>query len=92
MNIHIASPVIIKDKLIAMINGGIVFPIRISKEESGLTISWSKVPSSLSLAIDIAVKSIEIISASIVTIETTKNHLYSMFGLNQFLITRFTPP
>ena len=74
----------------AIHNGGTVFPTRISKDVRGLTISWSKVPNSLSLAIDIAVSSTEIINASMVIKDTSKNQRYSKLGLNQFLIEVFT--
>lgn len=59
---------------IAITSGGIVFPSRISKEVSGLTMSWSKVPISLSLAIDSAVKSNVITRASIATITVKIYH------------------
>lgn len=72
---------------IAIISGGIVFPNKISNDDSGLTMSWSNVPSSLSLAIDRAVNKIVITSASI-DIKTVKRYQrYSRFGLYQFLIT-----
>ena len=52
----ITIPVITIVSAIAIISGGIDFPRRISSEDRGLTISWSNVPSSRSLAIDKAVK------------------------------------
>ena len=58
-------PTIIIVKVIAIINGGIDLPNRISNDDRGLTISWSKVPSSLSLAIDNAVK---------IKVETKRKH------------------
>jgi hypothetical protein len=76
----------------AITNGGTVFPIRISNVLSGLTMSCSKVPTSLSLAIDNAVKRSVIINASSEINTESKYHLYSKLGLNQFLIegTMFT--
>ena len=76
---------------IAIIRGGIVFPSRISNDDNGLTMSWSNVPSSLSLAIDRAVNRIVITRASI-DIKTVKIYQrYSRFGLYQFLITGVIP-
>ena len=89
LNPNITIDVIIVVKHIAIINGGIVFPSKISKDESGLTISWSKVPISLSLAIDNAVKINETTTDNIARIIVKIYHLYSRFGLNQFLTIRF---
>ena len=72
----IIIPVIIIVKVIAIIKGGIDFPKRISKDESGLTISWSKVPSSRSLAIESAVRIRVVTSDSIATINVKKYHMY----------------
>ena len=68
LNAVITITVIMQVRHIAITSGGIVFPSRISKEVSGLTISWSKVPISLSLAIERAVSSKVITRASIATI------------------------
>ena len=70
-------------------SGGIVLQKRISLLDNGLTRSWLKVPNSLSRAIERADnkrhKTIESITIKL----TVKNHLYSMFGLNQFLVITF---
>ena len=70
----------------ATIKGGIVFEINISSLVKGLTINWLKVPSSLSLAIDRADNNMVNTMPSIAIMLTVKNHLYSIFGLNQFLV------
>ena len=77
----ITIPTIIIVKLIAIIKGGIDLPIRISKDAKGLTISWSKVPSSLSRAIDNAVKIKVETRESRATITVKIYHLYSRLGL-----------
>ena len=46
-------PTITIVKVIAITSGGIDLPSNISNDESGLTISWSNVPSSLSLALQV---------------------------------------
>ena len=85
----ITIPTIIIVKLIAIINGGMDLPNRISKDDKGLTISWSKVPSSLSRAIDNAVKIKVETKESRATITVKIYHLYSRLGLNQFLTVGF---
>ena len=86
LNAVITISVIMQVRHIAITSGGIVFPSRISKEVSGLTISWSKVPISLSLAIERAVSSKVITRASIATITVKMYHLYSRLGLYQLRI------
>ncbi len=83
--------VIIQVRTIAIHKGGTVLPTRISKDVKGLTISWSKVPDSFSLAIDNAVKRSVITNESIVTMICRIYHLYSKFSLYQFLMTKFIP-
>ena len=84
-------PVITIVRVNAIINGGIDFPSRISNDDKGLTISWSNVPSSLSLAIDNAVRIKVVTRESIATITVKMYHLYSRFGLNQLRTERFIP-
>ena len=77
--------VIINVSIIAITKGGIDFPINISNDDKGLTISWSNVPSSLSLEIDKEVKINVVTRDSIATITVKINHLYSRLGLYLFL-------
>ena len=76
-------------KIMDIMSGGIVFPIKISNDESGLTMSWSNVPISRSRAIDRAVSRRVITTASIATTTVRVNQRYSKFGLYQFLVTTF---
>ena len=73
----------------AITNGGIVLPNKISKEVKGLTISWSKVPISRSLAMVRAVNNNVITRANIATRTVKRYHRYSKLGLYQFLIVGF---
>ena len=84
-------PTITIVKVIAIISGGIDLPSNISNDERGLTISWSNVQSSLSLAIDNAVKISVVTRESIATITVRIYHLYSRLGLNQFLTVASIP-
>ena len=88
---RITIPVITIVRSIAIIKGGIDLPRRISGEDNGLTISWSKVPSSLSLAIERAVKIKVVTSDNMATITVKIYHLYSRFGLNQLRTEGFIP-
>ena len=84
-------PIITIVKVIAITKGGIDLPSNISNDERGLTISWSNVPSSLSLAIDKDVRIKVVTSDSIATIIVKIYHLYSRLGLNQFLTVISNP-
>ena len=62
---------------------GSTFPIRISTGRSGVTSSWSKVPSSRSRASERAVTRVDRIRVMVPTSPGMKNHRLSRFGLNQ---------
>ena len=89
LNANTTKRVITEVSIIDKKSGGAVFPTRISNDVSGETISWSKVPISLSLAIESEVKTSTIVVARIVIKEITVYQRNMRFGLYQFLMSRF---